>query len=334
MELLRTLPALETLPPNDTARWLELQRRLAAVNFQLAGLVKSAAASTRQQQAVQQLENALLLALTGHSGQGQVTPPSIAEVIPPQQSTSSFSIKNLWSKGSETSASVTAPAVAAPSADTVVHALNSAERALPPSAKRAISRMLIDDVSLSASLRQLSRAEAVCNASLCYIRGVVNGVTSQNAEDQLYRTSLSTQVVFLQSYLAELLAAQQRARQLVSLTSKSDANTRNILNEAVETARRCVIECDSIDRLPGFSKSSLRGAYESVRAAAQRSAGLAHSTRALLAEVKDKDYLSALQDYEAAHSYANALKTSDTDYSTMHSRTLEGIRRCREKLAA
>lgn len=334
MDLLRNMQSPENLTPSEMARWLELQRRLADVNYQLGGLDKSDAAPLRKQQALQQLESTLLQALTGHASQQPLTPlPAVDLSTPVTQQASGFSFKSLWSRDPAASSSPAGPLVPASATDPIVHALNSAERALSPPAKRAVSRMLIDDVSMSAGLRQLSRAEAICNASLDYIRGVVSNTSSSKAEDKLYKTSMSTQAVFLQSYLAELLAAQQGARQLVSAKSKSDANTRNILNEAVEAARSSINELATVEKTPGFTKSPFKGIYETIRTAAQRAAGLAHSTRALLAEVQDKDHLSALQDYEAAHNFANTLKLSDTEYSTMHSRTLDGIRRCREKLA-
>lgn len=332
MELLRTLPALEKLSPLDSARWLDLQRRLADVNFQLAATDKSGAAASRQMQALSQLEDAIVLALTG-----QVVPKSVASPVvveaPIQPSSTGFSIRNLWSNTANADQAVVQPSIAALSSDDIVQALKSAGRVLAPVANRAVARMLVDDVSMSAGIRQLSRAEAVCNASLDYIRSGMNVITSKQPADQLYKTSLATQAIFLQSYLAELLAAKQTAPQLVSLKSKTDVNTRNILNEAVESGRNSLADLADLEMAPGFSKSPLQVAHTAVTVAARRAASLAHSTRAVIAEVQDKDYLSALQDYEAAHTLANMLRSSDTEYSTMHSRTLDAIRRCREKLA-
>lgn len=338
MDLLRKVPNVESLSPQNTARWLELQRRLTDVNVQLAALNKSGTLQSLKHQALQQLEDALIVVLTGNSRNAtpQAATQAIpSEALPTQKASTGFSLRNLWSGSSENATAKTSqpdtilPALAS---EEVIQALKAAERPLSPPVKRAISRILIDDVATSAALKQLPRAEAICNASLGYLREAASSISSSTPEDKLYKTSMNTQIILLQCYLAELLAAQRGTRKLGLSKSTSDENTRNILYEAVEASKQSLAEIKNFDKTPGFNKSALQNIYPTVRDAAQRAAGLAHTTRAVLAEVQDKDYLSALKDYEVAHEYANALKTSDTEYSTMHDRTLEGIRRCREKL--
>ncbi|KAK9896457.1 hypothetical protein P389DRAFT_79498 [Cystobasidium minutum MCA 4210] len=334
LQLLRKMPAnVESMSPVELARWLELQRRLADVNVSLANLDKLGHSDSIKQSALKKLEDALTVVLTGNTNKtsSEVTPPvsPVQTPVPPEKpSSSGFSLRNIWS-GSHETAPATSQLISLP-ADEIIHALKSAERPLNPAVKRAISRALIDDVSISAALKQLPRAEDVCNASLGYLRDASSSISTSPPDNQLYKTSMVTQIVLLQCYLAELLAAQRGTRKLKA--TSSDDNTRNILYEAVEASKQSLSDIKNFDKQPGFQKSALVNVYSTTRESAQRAAALAHSTRAVLAEVQDKDYLSALKDYEAAHEYANALKSSETEYSTMHDRTLQGIRRCREKL--
>lgn len=336
MHLLSSMSSPEKLSPADTARWLDLRRRLADVTFQLTKLSRAGSAQAMQHQAVQQLDQALLAVLTGTSSGPlpALAPTSFIEPVhlqPEARASTGFSLKSLW-PGHQDESQLQAVASGSIESNNLVQALTARNTHLAPSVERAISRALIDEVSMSAAVKQLSRAETVCNASLNYLRDAISETNDKTLDNKLYKTSLTTSVVLLQSYLAELLAAQQNNRKLQSSQTKSDANTRNILYEAVETAKQSVLDLRNFETLPGFSKSALRDVFATVQTSARRAAGLAHSTRAVLAEVKDKDYLSALRDYEVAHEYALAVKSSDEEHSTMFDRTLEGIRRCREKL--